>query len=151
MQKTGCALLAASSLLLSAACAAGSQNSVQTDTQTAVDTAPVSQEETQDPLGSSLQDKLDFGGRKIRIAHRDKEAYAQEVASELTGETLDDAVYARNLALEDRLKVSIQPVVTLEHPQKMADMIRQSIHAGTPDYDIVAGVQWTTSQLVMQN
>lgn len=70
-------------------------------------------DETQDPyhdaegyLLDSLPE-LDFGNEEIGFLYDTKYSYIEFFAEETNGEPVNDAIYARNLAVEDRLKVKL--------------------------------------------
>ena len=57
----------------------------------------------------SLPDDLDFGGATLHFYTRggDRDTLMEFEAEELNGEVVNDAVYARNLAAQERLNISL--------------------------------------------
>ncbi|MBQ7719248.1 MAG: hypothetical protein IJT56_01580 [Clostridia bacterium] len=106
----------------------------------APDTAEAATEpEETDPL-SYLPDK-DFGGRTFTILTRNSMEY-EFLAEEQTGDIINDAVYERNHAIEDRYNVKINLVAketTWGGGDKFNSELDASIMAGDSDYDMVAG------------
>ena len=90
----------------------------------------------------SLPDGLDFGGAEYRVLTRADDEYNCEFAEDEIGEVVNDALYRRQLAVEDRLNVKITPIKRLgnwENQSQFLNPMRASIRAGTDDYDIIAG------------
>lgn len=135
------ALLVYTLSLLAACGAEETTNDVETqptDTSSDVETEP-SRENTPD----SLPDDLDFDGLNIRIVCRDVEINVQEISAEQTGDIIDDAIYNRNRMVEERLNVTLEAIPTGTDASQNANAIRSSVMAGSDDYDIVSGSQWT--------
>ncbi|MCR5263612.1 MAG: hypothetical protein K6D94_07040, partial [Clostridiales bacterium] len=81
-------------------------------------------------------EKIDLGGMEIRVrGYVEPETNANEfTVDELNGEVINDAVYNRNLAVEQRLNCRIVPNIT---PKWQAgDEIKKIIQAGEDDFDI---------------
>ncbi|MBQ2707389.1 MAG: hypothetical protein IJF67_03925, partial [Clostridia bacterium] len=105
--------------------------------------APV---ETADPDSragavDSLPSDLDFGGKTLRIFTRggDTEVLGEFVAEEANGEIINDAVFARNMSVQDRLNIKFD-IKTSESNRHAGDQdhIRQVIMSGSDDYDLIA-------------
>lgn len=101
------ALLAALTLALSAC--GGTQGTAADDTTTdkttsadTDDTTPAETDRSQ--VKDNLPEK-DYGGDKFTILYRNEWAY-EFIADEENGDILNDAVFRRNRAVEDRFKVS---------------------------------------------
>ncbi|MCL2099376.1 MAG: hypothetical protein FWH24_02940 [Oscillospiraceae bacterium] len=103
----------------------------------------VPREETPD----SLPGGLNFNNGEIRILHRDSTGgfldWQYEIAvDEEIGEIVNDAVYHRNRAVEERLNVNI---MSISIPGDWGNMngflrtVRNSVGAGSDDYDLIAG------------
>ncbi len=84
----------------------GSTDTTDTgDTTANADTTPT-ETETTDPL-SSLP-SMDYEGYEFRMLIRNHEEWiADQIAEELTGETVNDAVFKRNTETSDRYNISI--------------------------------------------
>jgi hypothetical protein len=63
---------------------------------------------------------------------------------EETGEVINDTLYARNRAVEERLEVTIAPV-RLEDYRDITTIIASSVQAGSDDYDLVLGQMFRTA------
>jgi len=88
-----------------------------------------------------LPDK-DFGGAAFNILGRDQWAY--EFDTDETGDVVDDAVYKRNVAVEERfgVKLSYTQLSGLwEDRDKFLGSLSASIMANDQAYDMVAGYQ----------
>ncbi len=137
------ALLAAA-MLLSTLCACGEATdepeiSAPTDTAHSAETEP--EEESETELFDDLPDNLYYDNDEIVILSRYREGWTSgEIAVEkVVGEPVNDAVYERNKAVEDRLGVKI---TSLEEPGDSAYIVTTkaatSVKAGTHEYDILA-------------
>ena len=74
-----------------------------------------------------------FDGRSYIIAVEQTKEY-EITSEELTGEATNDAVYDRNLRIEDRFDVKIESLVTSDYPY---DNVKTVVTSGTYAYDIV--------------
>ena len=106
----------------------------------------VTEEETEEIITDDLPE-LDYGGDEVVIVSRYREGWTSgEIAVEkITDEPVNDAVYERNVSVEERLKVKI---VSLEEnnndPTSLMSQITTNIKSGTDDYDIVACACYVT-------
>ncbi len=99
---------------------------------------------------------LNFDGQEIRILHRDDGAdLAIEVtAEESTGDIVNDALYNRQMTVEERLNVKLADIkVTsdIHTPTQVADAIRKSVTAGSDDYDMALNHMSGTTPLALEN
>lgn len=124
------ALLLALLMMGSAFAACGSAESVDTsEAADAGDTAAV--EETEDPLADNLPE-ADYGGYSFRITTW----YDKVGLEESTGEVLNDAIFRRDLAVEERYNIDIvSEFVPNEDYSVCTQAIRQSVVAGSNDWD----------------
>ena len=103
-------------------------------------------EELQSPIPADLK----FGGEEIRILNC---TYFQEEiifvnAEEEIGEVVNDSVYRRNLKVQGDLDVNFRFIdVSLQGGANFSQMVRNSVNAGSDDYDIIFGVQYDAVQL----
>ena len=127
-----------SALLLSACGEAGSGQTDTTSSDTTVDTSGTVDTETVD-AGPSLDvptDSLD--GYTFRVLTRDTDHHIKEVyAAELNGEVVNDAVYTRNMKVEDTFDAKLQAVEITEDPESaMSDYFRKTVQAGEDAFDV---------------
>ena len=99
--------------------------------------------------------EVDLGGRKITVISRVEPVNQSEVyVEEMDSDPIIDAVYNRNLALEERLKCNIEVVQLLPEPGSVAgeavDAVSNMVIAGGKDYNIVANCSYTSMTLAMQ-
>ncbi len=78
----------------------------------------------------------DFGGDTFRMLYQERYAEFQ-FAEELTGDTLPDAVYNRNVRVEDRFNVKLGHETDAE--EAMAQRIMNSTMAGDDECDLFMG------------
>ena len=141
------ALVLASMLLASC----GSDNAgTTTDSDNTTGTATSAAAETIDPndrsqIKDNLPEDLDFGGRTFSIyVHPEAEKYC--VGSEdHVGDIVNDAVVARNLAVEERLNIVLQPDPQLDNTAKP---ITTMVTAGDSSYDLFTGYQYELAKMV---
>ena len=103
------------------------------DTEPAVETSP-----DNIPLGT------DLGGQTVRIYVRG-DTIDTEFATEQTGDIVDDAIYNRNRAIEDRLNVKLEylsntSVNFWDDRNIYMDTVRASVLANDGSIDIAAGL-----------
>ncbi|MCL2772601.1 MAG: hypothetical protein FWD71_04545 [Oscillospiraceae bacterium] len=118
-----------------------SQKSGETDTTTAAgsEASGSEQDSATNPLSISdnLPLDLDFNGATIRVWGRevDNVFYTSnwEFTEEMTGEIFNDALYARELAVEDRLNVNIEKTLTTTS----FDNAYKAVKAGDDSFDIL--------------
>nr|MBQ4319985.1 hypothetical protein [Clostridia bacterium] len=136
------ALLAAVMLSL-AACASDSGNNADETTADASVTAETTAAETERTSG--LPEK-DWGGRTFTIVDRGPGYSAWEsteiFAETETGEPLNDAIFARNMSVEEAYNVKIAERKT----DKIAETVNNLIMAGDDSYDMIvcSGTDGTT-------
>ncbi len=135
------AFLLATAMLLSVLCSCGTAQE-ETDTAAATvaaDTTAITEVETE--LTDDLPDDLNYNDDEIVILSRYREGWTSgEIAVEkLIGEPVNDAVYERNKAVEERLGVKL---VSIEEPGDSAYNVTNkaatAVKAGTHEYDILA-------------
>lgn len=123
--------------------AASCQSSEPGDDTSAPDVTESSAETTRE---TALSDDLDFGGETITVLCREDEgntSYINEIGSlEITGDVINDAIYQRNRAVEQRLNVVINPVNMngyWDNRNEFLGRVRNSVSSGDNEYDIVVG------------
>ncbi len=109
-----------------------------------------SSEQVSEEIGDGLPDKS-YNGETFTIM--DRTAYAYEFESEeITGELIDDAIYARNSAVESRFEIELK-YYTLdagwgEQATNFNNTLRASVMAGDKAFDLVAGYAASITSLV---
>ena len=116
----------------------------QETAQTAESTdASADESETEDErIKPNIPESADFGGDDITFLHWYNTAWTETVrqsrdiyAEGITGEAINDAVYNRNVKIEDAYKVKI--ALQLEQSTDIASMVGQQVTAGDSTYDVV--------------
>lgn len=126
--------------LLAGMTACGGDAPTGADGTTAADTT--AEETTAAPLTSGVADTVDLGGEKITIynaPNNDALGWLADISEE-TGDTVEDAIYRRNLAVQEKLNCELEYVFC-----KLADQpnqLRATILAGDDAYDFCLGTQW---------
>ena len=135
-------LLAASMLLSSAACSENAADDTSASpadtTANAADTEAV-EETAGETSRADLKDNLpeiSFDGREFRAASTTTTQY-EFYSEEITGEATNDAVYNRNLLIEDRFNTKIVPVEYSGLSAITSD-VATLVAAGTDAYEVVS-------------
>ena len=99
-----------------------------------------SESETEKPR-DSLPSDLNFGGRTVTL-FIDRDMSIVEYFADETGDVVDDAVYKRNLAVQERLGVKFDFIESdglWDGREIYQGSVRTSVLAGDGEYDIAAG------------
>ena len=146
MKKILCLLLAALMLLSLASCGVGTE-----DTDESAENGAVNEQETLDPkFTCDLPTDLKYGGEPVGILYVDANNKADELISEKLGlGIVSDAVYERNIAVQERLGVSFEFFSDTD-ATLVVDAMSLDIQSGQGDYDIVANGTYKSVQPAME-
>ena len=99
--------------------------------------------ETDTELRDSLPDDLNYGGDEIVFISRDREGwYDREIwVEKVNGEPINDAVFERNKAVEQRLNIKITDVPDKDEPCQEVEL---AVNAGTHEYDVMSAACFVT-------
>ena len=84
---------------------------------------------------------LNFNGESINILYRDYMEYEAHAESQ-NGEVINDAVYKRNMMVEERFNVKLNMIAVQgawDHKDAFLKRIRNSVSAGDDEFDIIEG------------
>lgn len=142
--------LALALLMLLASCG-GAENETTADTaageETITETGPLTEMEKRALIKDDLPDK-DYGGMQFRISTKNGTMYEID-AEELTGDMLNDALYDRNLRIEERFNVEIIPIITMEGDgQTHVNNVKNSIIAADDAFELAATYVFTSGSIV---
>ena len=107
-------------------------------------TGEIAREDTPD----SLPADLDFKGQKVRIIYNDdglasSGAAVNEIEGlENAGDIVNDAVFQRNIKVEERLNIEFELIANKLQAAAHTTAVQKVILAGDDLYDIVCGVQY---------
>ena len=130
----------------------------QETSQTAESTdASADESETEDErIKPNIPESADFGGDDITFLHWYNTAWTETVrqsrdiyAEGITGEAINDAVYNRNVKIEDAYKVKI--ALQLEQSTDIASMVGQQVTAGDSTYDVVYQILSAAPALIQKS
>ncbi|MBE6612475.1 MAG: hypothetical protein E7632_08280 [Ruminococcaceae bacterium] len=145
------------SILTSQFAGCGSSESVDTaapdspDSVTTVGGEETVPEEINRENAKLMLPELDFGEQQINIMYvGDEIVYRQDVFAEQTGDVVDDAIYARNLAIEELLNVKFNYLAPSNDTVKSAEILRKTVLANDDAYDLCSGHQSYTTKLITQ-
>ena len=104
-------------------------------------TAPVEEGETE--LHDNLPDDLDYGGDDIVFISRDRKGWydCEILVENVNGDSINDAVFERNKAVEQRLNVTITNILDKDEP---CEEVEIAVNAGTHEYDVMAAACFVT-------
>ena len=90
--------------------------------------------------------KLDYKNDTVTIISRGRSWCADEVSvSDLNGETINDAMYNRNLNVENRLNIKINNIMTSGTDNyEITEKIRTQVASGTKEFDLLANSVYAT-------
>ena len=130
----------------------------QETAQTAESTdASADESETEDErIKPNIPESADFGGDDITFLHWYNPAWTETVRQSrdiysegITGEAINDAVYNRNVKIEDAYKVKI--ALQLEQSTDIASMVGQQVTAGDSTYDVVYQILSAAPALIQES
>ena len=136
MKKTRILSLSLTMLMMLASCGEAAVSSG--DASAASDTTPA--ETTADPLADNLPDK-NWGGADFNLLVRTERLYYLD-AEEETGDTLNDAVYARNNAVEERFGINLCFTDITSDKSLFMNAVQSSVMADDKGYDIICPDYW---------
>lgn len=99
-----------------------------------------------------LPETLNFGGEKIGILYWNDITQQEFEAESMTGELINDAIYERNLATEQRLGIKLGFTGIPGNGSKKNDFIRvvdNDVMSGSAEYDLIASYSQTPATLAM--
>jgi len=142
------------------ACGKDSNDVNETTTQGVVDTTTADPAVTTAPaetnkyeIGDELPADLNYNGAEVHFLSRGRD-WCKDVidVKDLNGEVINDAVYNRNAAVEDRLNIKI-----VDHKDSGADdyeivnLMKVQVPAGSSDFDVVCSATYTLLSGVTEN
>ena len=104
-------------------------------------------------LKDDLPDTLNYQGEEVTILHWSNPENPEFEQAEITGDNVRDAIYDRNMTVEDRLNVDLVFVGIPGHGGDRATFIKHvdSVYsANTQDYDLVSVYARTSGTLAVQ-
>lgn len=127
------------SLILAALTAAGTMLACgdaaeKTPADDTLDTTPQTEVITEDPLKPDLPEDLNYDGYTFRVYMR-KTTPNTMISEESTGDTMDDAVYERNMVVSEALNVTFENIY--QEGDSNAVNAKTAIMANEDAYDLV--------------
>ena len=103
----------------------------ETTAKDPVTTEPEETTETEAEILPDLPSGLRFDGTTIRLF----ESTEQLISGQNDGEVVSEAIYYRTMAVEEQLGVKFES--TTRHYSEIPEIVRNSVNAGSDDYDLV--------------
>ena len=124
-----------------------------------VDDAVISADAETEPAETSMIDarravpdslpEKDYGGKEFRVSSKRGTLY-EFYTEELDGELINDALYGRNMTVEERFNVKIKPVITeAGDGDTQVKEVLKTVQAGEDAFDLAATYVFTSGQLVL--
>ncbi len=120
------------------------------ETTVAVETTTVD-ENDRASAKSTLDDSLDFNGKEIRVGHVGHQRYATDIIGADDGDVTTEAVYKRNLAVEENLGVKLVPNNLSNSTTESASKFKALVMSGDDALDIYTGHQSVLSSYLTEN
>lgn len=121
------------------------------DTTTAgtpgADTTPAADDTTTDQyyVENNLPADLRFDGKTIRLLSRDNDGVRDELTvDDYNGDIINDAVYRRNLNVEEQLGIHIENTQLTGDNYVVTEKLRTLVGAQTDEFDVVANSCYST-------
>ena len=132
MKKTAVSLVLLLSLALAAACGENAAEEAAVTTAAPVETEEV----TTEPEITADLPEMDYGGADFNMCMRIGDAYALDFdVTELTGDTIDDAVFERNSRVAEQFNIRF--VFFRDNDNFGLDSARKTVYAGDSTYDVL--------------
>lgn len=159
MKRSITLMLLAAMLLSAFSCGEAANDSKDTTASNSDQDTTISDEtvdeNSRDAVPSAITEKLNFNNETITILTRSKEVFVNEFqADEQNGDTMNDAIYARNTAVEEQLGVKIKLMLRDgdwgQHTQFNSDVVKE-VMAGATEYDMISYYAYAMPQIAQQN
>ncbi|MBQ8400459.1 MAG: hypothetical protein IJX14_00875 [Clostridia bacterium] len=138
MHKNAIIALLLAAMLLPALASCGDSETVAETTNTADTTAVETEKETtaeeaRNAISDEIEDE-DFGGRDFIVLGSDEQNFGSFIyVEELTGEVLNDAVYNRNLQIEERFNTKVQYTAPSGGYDQANAEVKKAVQGGDAD------------------
>ncbi len=141
MKKLICMILAALMVFLFVACGTVPDDSILENSSTGQES--VNEQETENPnFVCDLPTDLNYNNTEVTILYAEMDGRLDELVSEgYTGSTISDAVYERNLAVEDRLNVRLS-FVGGGHDVDVTSKMQNVVQGGDDSLELFSVASW---------
>ncbi len=145
MKKLISALTALLVLASAASCGSGADGKPEvTAARTENAAAQVTEAETTDPHLDSLPADIDLGGMDIRMFGGVEQVNENELSvEEMNGEVINDAIFTRQLSVEQRLNVKIKPNIFVQGGDA-SGTLKKTVKAGSDEFDVYLANSYQT-------
>lgn len=153
-----CLLMLGSTLV---ACAGDGEKNPTVTTQVSNGTVATGDDTTAEPASTeptSTVQPIDLNQDEVSIITRAPYAYMypyhEILAEEVTGDTLNDAIYKRNMIIEDRYNCKLV-TYAIEGQNGITNVVNQDILSNNGEYDIIVGsisqnISWAQKQYLIE-
>ena len=121
-------------------------------TSTQENTEPVNHREAE---ASAVPADLDFGGKTLTVLPRDAEEFMREfLVEEESGDVVSDAIYARNLAVQEQLNIKLEVIGRKGdyiNRDQFVNAVRADVMASATEYDVISYYAYSMPSLSQEN
>ncbi len=118
------------------------------ETEAETDAPEETEESFFQPIQDDLPEGLDLGGRAVTFLSRGMAKTIHELhVDEVNGEVVNDAIFEREVAVEERLNCAVENLATGTdgHGGDLNTMVAASVRAGDDAYDVLANSNYSTT------
>jgi len=139
---------------MAASAAACSSDTSGTAAETTVNTssAETTTAETLDPYSRegavSNIEKMDLGGMTINVGYVDASLYRTDIVGADDGDVINEAIYERNLAVEEKLGIKFNPIAVSNSTTEAGEKFKNTVLAGDQAYDLNIGHQFVLTRML---
>lgn len=134
--------IAVSAIMLLVSCSdtsSGNDGETTTVDNKAEDTSVIDEETDRADIKDNVP-SLNFAGKPFRVLIHGSENFQRDVVAETeTGDVVNDAVYKRNMTVEERLNIKITPVQVGSGSMDVINAARTAALAMDDSYDLIVG------------
>lgn len=157
-----CLLLVCLMVMAVAACANDPADTPDADTTPASETTPATQQGSNDtPVETTAKEyedddissDLNFGGEKVTLLYWQDSSFEEFYSEGISGELVNDAIYQRNTAVQERLGMEFEFVGADGNEYNeapFAKKVNASISAGDHAYDLIGAYSYTAGLCASQ-
>ena len=146
------AVLTIGSAMIMAGCS-DSSDSGNTETTTAADAGETTAAESTEPSRENTPDnlpELNFEGKTLNFFYRNTGNYTKDVVGEAGGDIVADAMYNRNLSVEERLNIKFNLIPGDANATTYCNQLKTAVLAGDDAYDLVSAYQAHSIPLILE-
>jgi len=135
-----------------AACSSDTPGTADTETSANTTASETTTAETLDPNSRegavSNIEKMDLGGMTINVGYIDASLYRTDIVGADDGDVINEAIYNRNLAVEEKLGIKYNPIALSTSTTEAGSKFKNTVLSGDSAYDLNTGHQSVLSKML---